>query len=76
MPECELFLREKLSAAGPSYTVPRLSVAQRDARAGDISSNGFRDRRFSWDYAGVPVLVRNERDSMEPARNRGLWLVD
>jgi hypothetical protein len=55
---------------GPSYTVPRLcaalgevgvevdllSVTQRDARAGDILSNGFRDRRFSWDYAGVPVL--------------------
>jgi hypothetical protein len=85
---------------GPSYTVPRLcaalgevgvevdllSVTQRDARAGDILSNGFRDRRFSWDYAGVPVLGQlryssgHARALDQAARgtqimhNHGLWL--
>ena len=55
---------------GPSYTVPRLcaalaeagakvallSVALRDAGLSDVSADGYRNHRFPWDYAGVPVL--------------------
>jgi glycosyltransferase involved in cell wall biosynthesis len=86
---------------GPSYTVPRLcaalgevgvevellSVALRDARASDISSNGFRDRRFPWDYASTPVLGQLRYSSglaralgqpgcgTQLIHNHGLWLL-
>jgi glycosyltransferase involved in cell wall biosynthesis len=86
---------------GPSYTVPRLcaalgatgaevellSVALRDACGSDISNSGFRDRRFRWNYAGVPVLgalryssglaraLRHAACGTQLIHNHGLWLL-
>jgi glycosyltransferase involved in cell wall biosynthesis len=86
---------------GPSYTVPRLcaalgeagaevellSVALRDAGASDTSVGGYRDRRFPWDYAGVPVLgnlrysselvraLRQAASGTQLVHNHGLWLL-
>ena len=55
---------------GPSYSVPRLcealvcqgtavslfSVAEPGGRQRDVEESGYRDRRFAWDYANLPVL--------------------
>jgi glycosyltransferase involved in cell wall biosynthesis len=86
---------------GPSYTVPRLcsalaqagaevallSVAMRDAGASDTSANGYRDRRFPWDYARAPVLgqlryssglvhgLRQAAAGAQVIHNHGLWLM-
>jgi glycosyltransferase involved in cell wall biosynthesis len=86
---------------GPSYTVPRLcsalaeagaevallSVAMRDAGAGDTYSNGYRNRRFFWDYSRAPVLgqlryssglahgLRQAAGGAQVVHNHGLWLM-
>jgi glycosyltransferase involved in cell wall biosynthesis len=86
---------------GPTYSVPRLCQAL--ARAGtevtmlsveksggspsDMVREGYRDRRFAWDYAQMPIvrgartssgLIHALRDSAPGAaviHNHGLWLM-
>jgi glycosyltransferase involved in cell wall biosynthesis len=85
---------------GPSYSVPRLcealaaagaettlvSVALRAEDQRDVCSNGYRDRRFAWDYARIPILqdlrisrglssaLREAALSADVIHNHGLWL--
>src|SRR5207247_7226072 len=89
------------SHGGPSYSVPRLcqalaatctktallSVAEVDNVQGDTPNAGYRDLRFHWDYARLPVLhglrcssalaVALERagGSAGVIHNHGLWLM-
>lgn len=86
---------------GPSYSVPRLcealaaagaetmlfSVASEARGKGDAYDRGYRDCRFGWDYARIPVLrgLRNSRGlsralqeaalSADVIHNHGLWLM-
>ena len=86
---------------GPSYSVPRLcealaaadietmlfSVAGAECGQSDNSVNGYRDSRFRWDYARLPMLRGLRRSSglskaLEQAapatdviHNHGLWLM-
>jgi glycosyltransferase involved in cell wall biosynthesis len=86
---------------GPSYTVPRLCAALADAGAeiamlsvttldvgsSNAPSNCYRDRRFPWDYARVPVLgqlryssglargLRQAASGAQVIHNHGLWLM-
>src|SRR5437667_11674840 len=62
---------------GPSYSVPRLcealaaagaettllSVAEREGGRREAYDKGYRDCRFAWDYANIPILrgLRNSR---------------
>jgi glycosyltransferase involved in cell wall biosynthesis len=86
---------------GPSYSVPRLcealaaagaemtlfSVAEEKGGQRDAYHMGYRDCRFPWDYACIPIL-RNLRSSQELStalrnaavtadviHNHGLWLM-
>jgi hypothetical protein len=86
---------------GPSYSVPRLcealavagaevvllSVAREADGQRDAYCGGYRDCRFAWDYARIPIL-RGLRSSQGLARalrdaalttdvihNHGLWLM-
>jgi glycosyltransferase involved in cell wall biosynthesis len=86
---------------GPSYSVPRLcealaaagaemmllSVAEKEIDQRDAYHKGYRDRRFAWDYARIPILrrLRNSRALSRALRdavltadvihNHGLWLM-
>ncbi len=86
---------------GPSYSVPRLcealaragvettlfSVAEEECVECDMDSRGYRDHRFAWDYARVPILRRLRSsqglsDALHHAartadviHNHGLWLM-
>jgi glycosyltransferase involved in cell wall biosynthesis len=86
---------------GPSYSVPRLcealgfagaetvllSVAGRACDERDTYEKGYRDRRFAWDYARIPMLRRLRssqglssalQDAARTAHvvhNHGLWLI-
>jgi glycosyltransferase involved in cell wall biosynthesis len=86
---------------GPSYTVPRLcaalaeagsevallSVALRGGGPSESFAEGYSDRRFPWDYAGVPgigrlryssALARGLRSAAAVAdviHDHGLWLM-
>ena len=86
---------------GPSYTVPRLcralvgngvvstlySVAAEGAVPGETMVDGYRDRRFRWNFMGVPLLgnLRWSRDlvralnrvapGVDVVHNHGLWLM-
>lgn len=60
------------SSGGPAYSVPRLcsalgargdqptvfSVANAGDEPCDVVAGDYRDRRFAWDYAHIPVLQR------------------
>jgi glycosyltransferase involved in cell wall biosynthesis len=86
---------------GPSYSVPRLcealaaagveamllSVAEKEGIERNTYSNGYRDCRFAWNYARIPI-VRRLRSSKGLSRaldgvastadvihNHGLWLM-
>jgi glycosyltransferase involved in cell wall biosynthesis len=89
------------AGGGPSYCVPRLcealavagaetillSVATEECDQRDAYCSGYRDCRFAWDYARIPVLRRLRssqglsralRDSALTAdviHNHGLWLM-
>jgi hypothetical protein len=84
---------------GPSYAVPRLcaalgeagakvallSVALRNAGATETAVDRYNDRRFPWDYAGVPMLgqlryssglaraLRQAACDAQVIHNHGLW---
>ena len=86
---------------GPSYSVPRLcqalaaatvetellSVASAGAARSDESAAGYRDRRFAWNYARVPVLrglrlasglareLRHAASAADVIHDHGLWLI-
>lgn len=86
---------------GPSYSVPRLcealaaagagtvllSVVGKDGGQRDVYEHGYRDRRFAWDYACIPVLrrllssqglskaLRNASVTADVIHNHGLWLM-
>ncbi|HEY3911731.1 MAG TPA: glycosyltransferase [Stellaceae bacterium] len=86
---------------GPSYSVPRLcqalaaagaettllSVAREKGGQRDGPCNGYRDRRFAWDYARIPILrgLRRSRGLSDALRDlalpanvihdHGLWLL-
>jgi glycosyltransferase involved in cell wall biosynthesis len=86
---------------GPSYSVPRLcealaaasmettllAVAGADGGERDTSDTGYRERRFAWDYARLPLLRGLRRSSgLSAALHRaagsagvihshGLWLM-
>jgi glycosyltransferase involved in cell wall biosynthesis len=86
---------------GPSYSVPRLcealvaagaetmllSVAGREGGQRDAYDKGYRDCRFAWDYARIPILrgLRSSQGLSSALRaaaldadvihNHGLWLM-
>jgi glycosyltransferase involved in cell wall biosynthesis len=86
---------------GPSYSVPRLcealvgagaatmllSVAGEEGGQRDAYCKGYRDCRFAWDYARVPVLrglrssqglsiaLHNAALTADLIHNHGLWLM-
>jgi glycosyltransferase involved in cell wall biosynthesis len=86
---------------GPSYSVPRLcqalaaagvevvlfSVASDENGQCDTYCRGYRDRRFAWDYARIPILcrLRSSRGLSNALRHalrttdlihdHGLWLM-
>ena len=78
-------LCEALAAVGAETTL--LSVAEQKGGQCDAHDHGYRDRRFAWDYACIPVLRRLRssqalsnalRDACLTAdviHNHGLWLM-
>ena len=86
---------------GPSYSVPRLcealaaagadtmllSVAVDDGDQRDVYGKGYRDCRFAWDYARIPILRRLRSSqglsealhdaalTADVIHNHGLWLM-
>ena len=86
---------------GPSYSVPRLcealahigaettllSVVSRHERPSDRVKSGYRERRFDWDFEGIPGFralrnstglareLRNAASSANIIHNHGLWLM-
>jgi glycosyltransferase involved in cell wall biosynthesis len=86
---------------GPSYSVPRLcealaaagaetmllSVARDATGISDACDRGYRDSRFGWDYAHIPVLrglrssrglsraLRARAPTTDVIHNHGLWLM-
>src|SRR5437868_5290673 len=89
------------AGGGPSYSVPRLceglaaagaetmllSVTSDICGDRDTYDKGYRDRRFSWDYARIPVLrrlrssqalsraLRHTALTADVIHNHGLWLM-
>jgi glycosyltransferase involved in cell wall biosynthesis len=67
--------------------VALLSVALRNVTSTDTAAHGYNDRRFAWDYAGVPVLgdlryssglaraLRQAACDTQLIHNHGLWLL-
>jgi glycosyltransferase involved in cell wall biosynthesis len=78
-------LCEALAVVGAETMV--LSVAADDGGQCDVYDKGYRDCRFTWDYAGIPILrrLRSSRglsDALQHAvrttdviHNHGLWLM-
>ena len=78
-------LCEALAAAGAETTVLSVALKARDQR--DDCGKGYRDRRFAWDYARIPILrdlrisrglssaLREATLSADVLHNHGLWLV-
>jgi glycosyltransferase involved in cell wall biosynthesis len=86
---------------GPSYSVPRLcealagagaeamllSVAEKEDVERDTYCKGYRDCRFTWDYAHIPILrrlrsseglssaLRDVASTADVIHNHGLWLM-
>ena len=86
---------------GPSYSVPRLcraladtgvdttllSVAMHPSGVRDGCETGYRDQRFAWDYARIPVLrglrassglaraLNESSNAADVIHNHGLWLL-
>ena len=86
---------------GPSYSVPRLckalaaagvetvlfSVARKGGGQCDTCDGGYRDRRFAWDHARIPILrglrsshglsaaLRDPALAADVIHNHGLWLM-
>jgi glycosyltransferase involved in cell wall biosynthesis len=86
---------------GPSYSVPRLceslaaagaetvllSVAREAGGQRDAYEKGYRDCRFAWDYARIPILrglrssqrlssaLRDAALTADVIHNHGLWLM-
>jgi glycosyltransferase involved in cell wall biosynthesis len=86
---------------GPSYSVPRLcealaaagaevvllSVAREAGGQRDAYCRGYRDCRFAWDYARIPILrglrssqglsnaLRDAALTADVIQNHGLWLM-
>jgi glycosyltransferase involved in cell wall biosynthesis len=86
---------------GPSYSVPRLcealvaigaetmllSVAEKESDQRDAYYMGYRDRRFAWDYARIPILrrlrssralssaLRDAAPTADVIHNHGLWVM-
>ena len=86
---------------GPSYSVPRLcealaaagaetmllSVAGEEGGQRDAYDKGYRDCRFAWDYAHIPILrglrssqglssaLRDAALTADVIHNHGLWLM-
>src|ERR1700730_18503902 len=86
---------------GPSYSVPRLcealaaagveatllSVAEKEEAERDTYRSGYRDCRFAWDYARLPILrrlrssqglfsaLRETASTADVIHNHGLWLM-
>jgi glycosyltransferase involved in cell wall biosynthesis len=89
------------TGGGPSYCVPRLceglagagaetvlfSVADEPGGQCDAHCKGYRDCRFAWDYARIPILRRLRRSrglssalyhvarTADVIHNHGLWLM-
>jgi glycosyltransferase involved in cell wall biosynthesis len=82
---CVPRLCEALAVAGAGITL--LSVASVHGTCLDVSNNGYQDRRFTWDYAHVPILKRPHISSdlsealhdtaltADVIHNHGLWLM-
>jgi glycosyltransferase involved in cell wall biosynthesis len=78
-------LCEALAAAGAETTV--FSVATGEGGQRDAQDKGYRDRRFAWDYARIPVLrrlrssqgllhaLRDAALTADVIHNHGLWLM-
>jgi len=84
---------------GPAYSVPRLCRELADAgakidlmtvaegAAEENSEGSYRERRFTWDHAGIPILrgvrassalaqsLRRETCAADVIHNHGLWLL-
>jgi glycosyltransferase involved in cell wall biosynthesis len=86
---------------GPSYSVPRLcealaaagaetmvlSVAADDGGQRNVYEKGYRDCRFAWDYARIPILrqlrsshglseaLHHTARTADVIHNHGLWLM-
>ena len=89
----------RLTDGGPAYTVPRLCRALADAgatvdlmtvsetSAQERSDGNFRERRFAWDGANVPLLravrrssslarsLRTQARTADVVHDHGLWLM-
>src|SRR5947207_490398 len=89
----------RLTDGGPAYTVPRLCRALADAgatvdlmtvsetSAQERSDGNFRERRFAWDGANVPLLravrrssalarsLRMQARTADVVHDHGLWLL-
>jgi len=89
------------AGGGPSYSVPRLcealaaagtdtslfSVTDDAVEHTDAMVNGYRDRRFTWDYESVPIVrdlrlsrelawaLRAETPAADVVHNHGIWLM-
>lgn len=82
---CVPRLCEALAAAGAETMA--LSVATDDGGRRDVYDNGYRDCRFTWDYARIPILHRlRSSDGLSEAlnhaartadviHNHGLWVM-
>jgi glycosyltransferase involved in cell wall biosynthesis len=79
------YLCEALAAAGAETML--LSVAEQESAQRDTYVHAYRDRRFAWDYARIPVLrrlrssqgllnaLRNAGLTADIIHNHGLWLM-
>jgi hypothetical protein len=89
----------RVKDGGPAYSVPRLCRALADAgtkvdlmtvaegASAENSQECYRERRFTWDHAAVPILrglrassalaqsLRREAYGADVIHNHGLWLM-
>jgi glycosyltransferase involved in cell wall biosynthesis len=82
---CPPRLCEALAAAGAEPML--FSVAGKDGDRVDGGGKGYRDYRFAWDYAEIPILrrlrrsrslsiaLRNASPTADVIHNHGLWLM-
>jgi glycosyltransferase involved in cell wall biosynthesis len=78
-------LCEALAAAGAEVML--FSVAEKEDDQCNAYDKGYRDCRFAWDYAGIPILrrlrssqglsnaLRNAGPTADVIHNHGLWLM-